>query len=437
LSEDVGRLRAQLSSLQSLLTLSRIMGDSGDEHRIAELAGSAVPAMSCCHLVGIRLADGAWALLGPAAPPEVGLAELTDVIDRLGLRGGAVTLPGPGAAWVRAYPMASSAGHAGVLVVAAAAEPPAEERFVLQALAQQTGVALVNARLQADERAAAMRALRRHSEALEAANADLARSNRTLADTNAELERLAYVTSHHLSEPLRAITGFAQLLERGYRHRLDAQADEAIGFIVDGVARMHTTLRGVVAYYEAGQVPLRPCPVDTHALVEQAAAALGPTIAAAGATVACDPLPPLVADPDQLGLVLRTLIGNALKFRGDQPPQVHVGATRELDGWRLSVADNGVGVDPVHRERIFRMFHQAQGHGGRPGSGVGLAICLRIVQRHGGRMWVEPRPEGGSVFHLTIPDRQPAGATGASALEPLRQPADALATARSPVTSSG
>ena len=407
MSDDVGRLRAQLSSLQSLLTLSRIMGDSGDEQRIAELAGSAVPSLSCCRLVGIRLADG-WVRLGPAAPPEASLAELTEVVDRLGLRGGAVTLPGPGPAWARAYPMGSSAGHAGVLVVAATAEPSAEERFVLQALAQQTGVALVNARLQADERAAAMRALRRHSEALEAANADLARSNRTLAETNAELERLAFVTSHHLSEPLRAITAFAQLLERGYRHRLDARADEAIGFIVDGVARMHATLRGVVAYYEAGQAPLRPCPVDTHALVEQVAAALGPTIAATGATVACDPLPRLEADPDQLGLVLYTLIANALKFRGEAPPRVHVGATREPDGWRLSVVDNGVGVDPAHRELIFRMFHQAHGHSGHPAGGVGLAICLRIVQRHGGRIWAEPRPEGGSVFHLTLPDRDRA-----------------------------
>ncbi|HEX6677064.1 MAG TPA: ATP-binding protein [Actinomycetes bacterium] len=419
MSDDLGRLRAQLSSLQSLLTLSRIMGDSGDERRIAELAGSAVPSLSCCRLVGIRLADGGWALLGPAAPPELGLGDLTDVVDRLGLRGGAVTLPVSGAGWVRAYPMASSAGHAGVLVVAAAVEPPAEERFVLQALAQQTGVAMVNARLQADERAAAMRALRRHSEALEAANADLGRSNRTLAETNAELERLAYVTSHHLSEPLRSITGFAQLLERGYRHRLDARADEAIGFIVDGVARMHATLQGVVAYYEAGQAPLRRCPVDAHALVEQAAAALAPTIAATGATVACDPLPRLDADPDQLGLVLRTLVANALKFRGEAAPRIHVGATREPDGWRLSVADNGVGVEPAHRERIFRMFHRAHGHGGHPGSGVSLAICLRVVQRHGGRIWVEPHPEGGSVFHLTVPDRQHAGGSKASVQEPL------------------
>jgi signal transduction histidine kinase len=432
LSDELGRLRAQLSSLQSLLTLSQVMGDSGDERRIAELAGSAVPSLSRCRLVGIRLAGGGWALLGPAAPPEAALAGLADAVDRLGRRGGAVTLSGPEARWARAYPMASSAGHAGVLVVAAAAEPPTEERFVLQALAQQTGVALVNARLQADERAAAMRALRRHSQALEAANADLARANRTLAETNAELERLTYVTSHHLSEPLRAITGFAQLLQRDLGHRLDARTDEAIGFIVDGVARMHATLQGVLAYYEAGQRPLRPRSVDTGALVEQATAALAPTIAATGATIACDPLPRLEADPDQLGLVLRTLIANALKFRGDRPPRIHLGATREPDGWRLSVADNGVGVDPAHRERIFGMFHRAHGHGEHPGSGVGLAICLRIVQRHGGRIWVEPRPEGGSVFHLTIPDRQPGGPQA-----PAQQPPATAAARRAPTGPAG
>jgi hypothetical protein len=129
----------------------------------------------------------------------------------------------------------------------------------------------------------------------------------------------------------------------------------------------------------------------------------------------CDPLPRLDADPDQLGVVLHQLIANALKFRGEAAAHIHLSATREADGWRLSVADNGIGVDPAHRERIFRMFHRAHSQGDRIGSGVGLAICRRIVQRHGGRLWVEPRPEGGAAFHLTIPNRQPAGTRPAAA----------------------
>jgi hypothetical protein len=164
-TDELRRLRAQLSSLQSLLTLSRLMGDSGDQLRIPHLAGTAVPSLARCQLVGVELAGAGWGLVGPAGGSAAALREVAGALQQLGRHGGAVASPAMAPGWVWAYPMQSAAGHVGFLVVAAAAEPPAEERFVLQSLAQQTGVALINARLQADERAAAAAALEAKREA--------------------------------------------------------------------------------------------------------------------------------------------------------------------------------------------------------------------------------------------------------------------------------
>jgi light-regulated signal transduction histidine kinase (bacteriophytochrome) len=286
--------------------------------------------------------------------------------------------------------MRSSAGHAGFIVVAADGEPSAEDRFVLQALAQQTGVVLVNARLQADERATALRALQRHA-------AELERSN-------AELEQFARITSHDLSEPLRVIAGFAQLLQRRYQGRLDGDADQLIGFIVEGVHRMHTLIAGVLAYSHAGQARLAPGPVDLGAVVRQAVEALDPMVTATRAKVEAGELPRVHADPAQLQELLQNLLANALTFHGRQPPRIRLTASREPDAWRVSVADNGIGIDAAHRDTIFRIFQRLHGRDDYPGTGVGLAVCQRIVQRHGGRIWVEPGPEGGSVFHFTLPD---------------------------------
>jgi signal transduction histidine kinase len=381
--------RAHLSRLQSLLLLAMLMAESGDQDRIIELAGTAVPSLSRCRLVGIYLTNDRWGLVGPAGDADL-LGQLAGSLQRLGQQAGAVPSP---AAWAWAYPMRSSAGHAGHLVVAAESEPAVEERFILHALAQQTGVVLVNAQLQVDERAAAMRALQHQA-------AELTRFN-------AELEQLTSITAHELSEPLRSIAGFAQLLQRHHQQRLGDDADQAIRSVIDGARRMRTLLDGVLAYAQSGQRRLTPAPVELEALARQVAETLRPTITATRAQIHIDPLPCLHADPVQLGQVLQHLLANALQFRGDRRPHIQISAAREQDGWRVSVSDNGIGIDPVRGEEVFRLFRRLHAPSEHPGTGVGLAICRRIVQRHGGRIWVEPRPQGGSVFHFTIPDTAP------------------------------
>jgi signal transduction histidine kinase len=245
-TEELRRLRAQLSSLQSLLTLSKLMSDSGEPRRIVELAGTAVPALARCRLVGVELTGAGWELVGPAGGSAAALGEVAVQLDRLGPPRGAVQWPAPASGWAWAYPMQSSAGHAGFLVVAAAAEPPAEERFVLQSLAQQTGVALINARLQANERAAAAATLE--------AKAEADRAN------TAKSEFLSRM-SHQLRTRLNAILGFGQLLQ------LEDLTDEQVES-VDHILRAGRHLLGLInevldlARIESGHLALSPEAVD-------------------------------------------------------------------------------------------------------------------------------------------------------------------------------
>jgi PAS domain S-box-containing protein len=238
-----------------------------------------------------------------------------------------------------------------------------------------------------------------------AAEAEIESRTRDLERSNAELEQFAYVASHDLAEPLRAISGFAELLESGYRGRLDDDADEFLAFMTDGTRRMREMIDGLLAFSRAGRGEPRRAPIDCDRVVDETVAALGPLVADRGARVTRDDLPMVQADHAQLAQVFQNLIANALKFHADgATPQVHIGADR-LDGaWRLWVRDNGIGVDPAHRSKIFRMFARLHSRAEYPGTGIGLAICDRIVARHGGTMELESAPDEGSIFSFTLAD---------------------------------
>ncbi len=227
-----------------------------------------------------------------------------------------------------------------------------------------------------------------------------------LERSNAELEQFAYVASHDLQEPLRSIGGFVQLLKRRYSGQIDEDADRFIGFTVSGVERMQALIDGLLTYSQEGRGELRREPVDSRALAERTLALLDAALRDAGAEVELGELPTILADEAGLGQVFQNLLANALKFTDGEPPRVEVSAVHTGDAWSFAVADNGIGIDPGHAERIFRIFQRLHAREEYPGTGVGLAVCKRVVERHGGRIWCEARPDGGTVFRFTIPDAE-------------------------------
>ncbi|MBN1484285.1 MAG: GAF domain-containing protein [Chloroflexia bacterium] len=230
-----------------------------------------------------------------------------------------------------------------------------------------------------------------------------------LARSNAELEQFAYVVSHDLQEPLRMVSSFAQLLERRYRGQLDDQADEFIHYISDGANRMQQMIRALLTYSRVNTRGQDLVSSDAGLILERALRDLGLAIEESGAQITHDPLPTVLADPIQLSQLLQNLLNNALKFRGQDPPQVHISARREGDDWLFSVRDNGIGIPLEHSERIFEIFQRLHTREEYPGTGIGLALCKRIVERHGGRIWVESTPGQGSIFYFTLKDAPTQG----------------------------
>ncbi len=229
------------------------------------------------------------------------------------------------------------------------------------------------------------------------------RTEEELERSNQDLEQFAYVASHDLREPLRMVTSYCQLLQRRYQGKLDADADEFIHYAVDGAQRMQVLIDDLLAFSRAGRAEEGFHLVACDQVLEQVLFDLQLAIDDAGAQVLVEPLPVVEGDPGQLAQVFRNLIGNAIKFRGDRPPRVAVCAHRDGDVWIISVADNGIGIDPDHQERVFEVFQRLHGRGEYPGTGIGLAIAKRVLESHGGAIELESEPGRGSTFYLSLP----------------------------------
>jgi len=221
--------------------------------------------------------------------------------------------------------------------------------------------------------------------------------------SNRDLEQFAYVASHDLQEPLRMVSSFTQLLARRYQGRLDKDADEFIAYIVAGARRMQALINDLLTYSRVDTRGESFEPIDSEATLDQAIANLRVAIEEGEAVITHDPLPPLVADNSQIVQLFQNLLGNAIKFRGKEPPRIHVSARQENNEWVFSFRDNGIGIAPEYFDRVFVIFQRLHGREEYPGTGTGLAICNKIVERHGGRIWVESELNKGSTFYFAIP----------------------------------
>jgi len=234
------------------------------------------------------------------------------------------------------------------------------------------------------------------------AEARLADYAQELRRSNAELEQFAYVASHDLQEPLRMVASFSQLLAKRYQGKLDQDADDFIGFAVDGARRMQALINDLLAFSRVGTRGRAFEPTDSNAVLQKALTNLTTLMEESQAVVTHGPLPTILADGGQLMQVFQNLIANAIKFRGSEPPRIHLAAETQGEGWRYAVQDNGIGIAKEHQERIFTIFQRLHPRSEYPGTGIGLAICKKIVERHGGRIWVDSELGKGSTFYFTI-----------------------------------
>jgi len=234
--------------------------------------------------------------------------------------------------------------------------------------------------------------------ALKQTFADLTRSNQ-------DLHQFAYVASHDLQEPLRNIAGCLQLLEKKYKNKLDAEADQYIYYAIDSASRMKTLIQDLLAYSRIATRGKPLTQINCEHILYRVMTNLSSTIAEAGAVITHDPLPTISGDDTQLSQVFQNLIQNAIKFRRDEPPQIHVSAVKDNNEWTFSVRDNGIGMEPRHLDRIFVIFQRLHKRSHYEGTGMGLAIVKKVVERHGGRVWVESEPGVGTTFYFTIPEK--------------------------------
>ena len=239
-----------------------------------------------------------------------------------------------------------------------------------------------------------------------------------LERSNRDLEQFAYVASHDLQEPLRMVSNYTQLMARRYQGKLDKDADEFIGYAVDGATRMQTLINDLLAFSRVGTKGGEFEATDCEGVLDRTLRSLQVSIDQSGAQVTHDRLPTVTASAGQLGQVLQNLIGNAIKFRGQEPPRIHVSAGPNGEGCTFSVRDNGIGIAAEYYDRIFVLFQRLHGREEYQGTGIGLAICKKIVERHGGHIRLESQPGKGSTFYFTLgalPER-----AGQAALEAQR-----------------
>jgi signal transduction histidine kinase len=232
---------------------------------------------------------------------------------------------------------------------------------------------------------------------------ELAERARDLARSNAELQQFAYVASHDLQEPLRMVASFTQLLAKRYGDKLDDDARDFINYAVDGATRMQTLISDLLSYSRVGTQGKALEPTRCDAVMDRVLDSLKLAIEETGTVITRDCLPVILGDPVQIGQLFQNLLTNALKFRGDKAPRVRISVEQDGCNWKISVSDNGIGISPEHADRIFVIFQRLHTKTEYPGTGIGLAICKKIVERHGGRIWVEAAPGGGSTFSFTLP----------------------------------
>jgi two-component system CheB/CheR fusion protein len=235
---------------------------------------------------------------------------------------------------------------------------------------------------------------------------DRKQAEEALRTTNAELQHFAYALTHDLQEPLRMVVNFTELLGQEYAGKLGSEADQFISYSVEGALRIEALLKALLAYWEVAERKQNGfAPVDCGAVLAKTLLNLQAAIAESGAVVTSDPLPTVIAEEVMLMQVFQNLISNSIKYRSEETPRIHVSAERDAGGWLFAVRDNGIGIDPQDTDRVFGMFKRL--HGSEiPGTGIGLALCKKIVERQGGRIWVESEPANGATFQFTIPDRR-------------------------------
>ena len=235
------------------------------------------------------------------------------------------------------------------------------------------------------------------------AQSQLAQKVEELARSNCDLEQFAYVASHDLQEPLRMVAAYTQLLAERYSGKLDATADRYIGYAVEGATRMQALLEDLLAFSRIGRDGSPPTPTDVNTAIEEVIKNLAFVLKEHSVTITCNPLPTVLADHFQLVQLFQNLIGNAIKFRGKTAPTVTISAEKQGEEYLFSVFDNGIGIAAEHKEFIFKIFQRLHTRAEYPGNGVGLAICKKIVEHNGGRIWVDSELGQGSNFRFTFP----------------------------------